>query len=157
MIDPRILRDDPDRVRAAQAKRRLSDDVVDRALEADAARRRAIADFESKRAEQKASGALVANAQGEERQALLAQVKQLAAGVKEAEAARTAADEALTMATAAVDSAKTMLDSAPVGKDNRADVEMMKADLAGAETNLEQVRQAIAQEDYLGAKAQADD
>ena len=71
MIDPRILRDDPDRVRAAQAKRRLSDDVVDRALEADAARRRAIADFESKRAEQKASGALVAKAQGEEKQALL--------------------------------------------------------------------------------------
>jgi hypothetical protein len=77
------------------------------------------------------------------------------AGVNK-QAARTAADEALTMATAAVDSAKTALDSAPMGKDNRADVEAMKADLAGAETNLEQVRQAIAQEDYLGAKAQAD-
>ena len=35
MIDPRILRDDPDRVRAAQAKRGLSADVVDRALSAD--------------------------------------------------------------------------------------------------------------------------
>ena len=34
MIDPRLLRDDPDRVRAAQAKRGLSDDVVDRALAA---------------------------------------------------------------------------------------------------------------------------
>ena len=32
MIDPRILRDDPDRVRAAQAKRGLSDDVVDLSL-----------------------------------------------------------------------------------------------------------------------------
>ena len=42
MIDPRILRDDPDRVRAAQAKRGLSDEVVDRALAADAARRAAI-------------------------------------------------------------------------------------------------------------------
>ena len=39
MIDPRLLRDDPDRVRAAQAKRGLSDEVVDRALAADAARR----------------------------------------------------------------------------------------------------------------------
>lgn len=92
MIDPRLLRDDPDRVRAAQAQRRLSDDVVDRALAADSARRQAIADFEARRAEQKASGALVAKAQGEEKQTLLAQVKQLAAGVKEAEAARVAAE-----------------------------------------------------------------
>ena len=37
VIDPRLLRDDPDRVRAAQAKRGLSGDVVDGALEADAA------------------------------------------------------------------------------------------------------------------------
>jgi hypothetical protein len=72
------------------------------------------------------------------------------------EAAKTAAEESLAMATAAVDSAKVMLDRAPVGKDNRADVEMMKTDLAGAETNLESVRQAIAQEDYIGAKQQAD-
>ena len=92
MIDPRLLRDDPDRVRAGQAKRGLSDDVVDRALAADSARRQAIADFEAKRSEQKASGALVARAQGEEKQALLAQVKELAAGVKEAEAARNAAE-----------------------------------------------------------------
>ncbi|MCF6378329.1 serine--tRNA ligase [Nocardioides KLBMP 9356] len=94
MIDPRLLRDDPDRVRAAQAKRRLSDDVVDTALAADSARRQAIADFESKRAEQKARGALVAKAQGEEKQALLAEVKELAAAVKEAEAARAAAEAA---------------------------------------------------------------
>ncbi|MBS2940088.1 serine--tRNA ligase [Nocardioides sp. J2M5] len=102
MIDPRILRDDPDRVRAAQAKRRLSDDVVDTALAADAARRQAIADFEAKRSEQKASGALVARAQGEEKQALLAQVKELAAGVKEAEAARAAAEAAWDEAMKAI-------------------------------------------------------
>lgn len=72
------------------------------------------------------------------------------------EAARNAANEALTMAVAMVDSAKVMLDKAPVGKDNRADVEMMKADLTGAETNLEQVRTAIAQEDYFGARSQAE-
>jgi len=72
------------------------------------------------------------------------------------EAARVAAEEALTMATAAVDSANTMLATAPVGKDNRADVEMMKADLAGAQSSLEQVRQAIDQEDYLGARSQAE-
>ncbi len=94
MIDPRILRDDPDRVRAAQAKRGLSDEVVDRALSADGERRRAIAAFEAKRAEQKQLGKLIPQAQGEEKQALLAQTKTLAAEVKEAEAAQTAAEEA---------------------------------------------------------------
>lgn len=113
MIDPRLLRDDPDRVRAAQAKRRLSDDVVDRALAADSARRQAIADFEARRAEQKASGALVAKAQGEEKQALLAQVKQLAAGVKEAEAARVAAEAAWDEAMKAIPNIAD--DDAPAG------------------------------------------
>ena len=92
MIDPRILREDPDRVRAAQAKRGLPGDMVDRALAADAARRAAIADFESKRAEQKQMGKQVASATGEEKQQLLAQVKELAAAVKEAEAAQADAE-----------------------------------------------------------------
>lgn len=80
-----------------------------------------------------------------------------AEAVTEKEHARGAADEALTMAVAAVDSAKTVLAKAPVGKDNRADVERMKADLAGAETALEGVRTAIASEDFYGAKQKADD
>ena len=42
VIDARILRDQPDRVRVAQAKRGLSDAVVDEALSADTARRTAI-------------------------------------------------------------------------------------------------------------------
>jgi seryl-tRNA synthetase len=113
VIDPRLLRDDPDRVRAAQAKRGLSDDVVDRALAADSARRQAIADFEARRAEQKASGALVAKAQGEEKQALLAQVKELAAGVKEAEAARTRAEAAWDEAIRAIPNIAD--DAAPAG------------------------------------------
>jgi len=113
MIDPRLLRDDPDRVRAAMAKRGLSDDVVDRALAADSARRQAIADFEARRAEQKASGALVAKAQGEEKQALLAQVKQLAAGVKEAEAARARAEAEWDEAIKAIPNVAD--DAAPAG------------------------------------------
>jgi seryl-tRNA synthetase len=94
MIDPRVLREDPDRVRAAQAKRGLSDDVVDRALSADSARRQAIADFEARRAEQKQRGKQVAQAQGEDKQALLAQVKELAAEVKRLEAAQGEAEAA---------------------------------------------------------------
>ncbi|MBM7517906.1 serine--tRNA ligase [Nocardioides nitrophenolicus] len=102
MIDPRLLRDEPDRVRASQVKRGASPDAVDRALDADAARRTAIAAFEEKRAAQKSFGKQVAQAQGEEKQALLAQVKQLAAEVKELEAAQASADEAWTTALKAI-------------------------------------------------------
>jgi seryl-tRNA synthetase len=93
VIDPRILRDQPDRVRAAQAKRGLSDAVVDEALAADRSRREAIADFEAKRGEQKALGKQIPQAQGEEKQALLERTKTLATEVKAAEAAQTEADD----------------------------------------------------------------
>jgi len=98
MIDPRILRDDPDRVRASQRKRGLSADVVDIALAADADRRAAIATFEARRAEQKGLGKEVARAQGEEKAALLERTRALAAEVKDAEAAQVAAEEAWTRA-----------------------------------------------------------
>ncbi len=93
MIDPRILRDDPDRVRAAQAKRGLSDEVVDRALRADATRRAAISAYEVKRAEQKQLGKLIPQAQGDEKGLLLTQTKTLAGEVKEAEGRQVAAEQ----------------------------------------------------------------
>jgi seryl-tRNA synthetase len=94
MIDPKVLRDDPDRVRAAQAKRGLSADVVERALAADGVRREAIGRFEELRSQQKQRGKDVARAQGEEKQAILAEVKGLAAEVKAAESAQSEADQA---------------------------------------------------------------
>jgi seryl-tRNA synthetase len=94
VIDPRVLRDDPDRVRAAQGKRGLSADIVDVALAADAARRAAILEFEARRGEQKQLGKQVAQAQGEEKQELLTRTKALAAQVKALEAAQTEADDA---------------------------------------------------------------
>ena len=113
MIDPRILRDDPDRVRAAQAKRGLSADVVDRALAADGARRAAITEFEARRAEQKQRGKDVARAQGEEKQALLAEVKGLAAEVKRLETAQAAAEE--EWRAALMDIPNIAADEAPAG------------------------------------------
>ena len=98
MIDPRVLREDPDRVRAAQAKRGLSDEVVDRARAADQERRRAIGEFEARRSEQKRIGKQIPQAQGAEREELLAHTKSLAAAVKEAEAAQARAEEAWTAA-----------------------------------------------------------
>ncbi|WP_243058440.1 serine--tRNA ligase [Nocardioides sp. SR21] len=113
MIDPRILRDDPDRVRAAQAKRGLSDEVVDRALSADAARRTAISAFETKRAEQKSLGKQVAQAQGDEKQELLTRTKALAAEVKELEAAQGEAEAAWNDALMSIPNLAA--DEAPAG------------------------------------------
>lgn len=113
MIDAAILRGDPDRVRAAQAKRGLSDDVVDVALSADVARRDAISAYESKRAEQKQLGKLIPQAQGEEKQELLAKTKQLAAEVKQAEADQNAAEQAWTEALKSIPNLAA--DEAPAG------------------------------------------
>ncbi len=93
MIDPRLLRDDPDLLRKAQEKRGLSAAVVDRALAADTARRAAIADFEQLRSEQKQLGKLISKATGEEKADLLARTKTLAADVKTAEATQAEAEQ----------------------------------------------------------------
>jgi seryl-tRNA synthetase len=113
VIDPRILRDDPDRVRAAQAKRGLSDEAVDRALSADKARRAAISSYEERRAEQKQLGKRVAQTQGDEKQELLARTKALAAGVKEAEAAQGEAEAAWQDAIRSIPN--LVADEAPTG------------------------------------------
>ncbi|RNL62064.1 serine--tRNA ligase [Nocardioides marmoriginsengisoli] len=94
MIDPRVLRENPDLIRAAQAKRGLSGEVVDQALAADESRRAAIAAFESLRAEQKELGKLIPKAQGDEKAALLEKTKTLSAEVKTAEAAKNDAEQA---------------------------------------------------------------
>src|SRR5690625_5885538 len=86
MIDLRQLRENPDVVREAQRARRRDDAIVDAVLEADSRWREATAAFESARAEQKAFGKRVATAQGEQKQELLAEVKQLASDVKRLEA-----------------------------------------------------------------------
>ena len=93
MIDPRLLRDEPDRIRAAQAKRGLSDEVVDRAVSADETRRAAIAEYERLRGEQKTLGKLIPKAAPEEKASLLEQTRELAGRVKAAEAAQTEAED----------------------------------------------------------------
>ncbi|MEV6979996.1 serine--tRNA ligase [Sphaerisporangium sp. NPDC051017] len=86
MIDLRTLREDPDRLRASQRARGEDDSVVDTLLDLDERRRSALSGFESLRAEQKSVGKSVSVSSGDERAALLARAKELAAGVKEAEA-----------------------------------------------------------------------
>ncbi|WP_306233099.1 serine--tRNA ligase [Agrococcus beijingensis] len=94
MIDPQLLREQPDLVRASQERRGDPVSHVDDALAAEAARRAAITEFERLRAEQNAHGKLVGQASKEERPALIEQGKALAAGVKEAQARVTDAESA---------------------------------------------------------------
>ncbi len=98
MIDPVLLRENPDVIRASQVARGSDPGLVDVALQADADRRSALATFEELRAEQNVFSKKVGQAQGDEKKALLAEVAQLAAKVKEANAAASAADEAYTEA-----------------------------------------------------------
>ncbi|HET6533742.1 MAG TPA: serine--tRNA ligase [Actinoplanes sp.] len=98
MIDLRLLREDPELIRASQRLRGESTDVVDALLRADEERRSATQRFEAVRAEQKSLGKQVAKAAGDERAALLTRTKELAAEVKAAETAAAEADQALRRA-----------------------------------------------------------
>jgi seryl-tRNA synthetase len=91
VIDPKLLRTDPDLLRRAQEARGESPELVDDLVAADEARRAAIVSFETLRAEQKSIGKDVARASGETKQALLARTKELAQAVR---VAQTDADEA---------------------------------------------------------------
>lgn len=85
MIDLAALRQDPEVVKQSQAARGESVELVDQVITADAARRTALGEFESLRANQKAIGTQVAKATGDEKQALLGQTKTLSDQVKSAE------------------------------------------------------------------------
>jgi seryl-tRNA synthetase len=88
VIDVKLLRSNPDLLRASQRVRGESESLVDDLLAADEARRNAIAQYEELRAEQKELGKRVARATGDERQALLERTKELADLVKKADATR---------------------------------------------------------------------
>ena len=85
MIDANLLRDNPEVIKASQRARGASESLVDDAANADAAWRKAQAEFETLRAEQNAKAKLVAGASKEDRAALIAEGQALAAEVKVAE------------------------------------------------------------------------
>ncbi len=127
MIDLKLLRDDPDRVRASQRARGEDETVVDRLLAADEARRNAEAAFGALRNEQKELGKSIGPLQGrlkkvadDERAALQTELDALMSGateladrVKAAEAARAEAD---AEATSLLGDLSNLIDpAAPVG------------------------------------------
>ena len=71
------------------------------------------------------------------------------------EEAKAAAETALMEAKTAWEEAKTLLDKAPKGKGTKADIEAMKADLAGLETAMGEAQASLDGGDYFGAKEKA--
>ncbi|OBI77570.1 serine--tRNA ligase [Mycobacterium sp. E740] len=113
MIDLKLLRDNPDAVRASQRARGEDPSLVDALLEADASRRAAVSAADNLRAEQKAASKLVGKAAPDERPALLDQAKQLAEKVKAAEADQADAARAFTSAHMAL--SNVIVDGVPAG------------------------------------------
>ncbi|MGH3845462.1 MAG: serine--tRNA ligase [Pseudonocardiaceae bacterium] len=113
MIDLKVLRDDPDRVRASQRARGEDEGAVDALIGADERRRKAVAAADSLRAEQKTLGKQVGGARGAERDELLTHAKRLAADVKLAEAEQASAEQAMEAAHRAVPN--LIVDGVPAG------------------------------------------
>src|SRR5258707_6303270 len=86
VLDLKLLRENPDAVRASQRARGEDPGLVDALLEADTARRAAVSAADNLRAEQKAVSNQVGKASPDERPVLLEQAKAFADKVKAAEA-----------------------------------------------------------------------
>ncbi|WP_404386648.1 serine--tRNA ligase [Knoellia locipacati] len=113
MIDLKLLRENPDRVRASQRARGEDESVVDAVLAAEEKQRSSLTAYEQLRAEQKAMGKQVAQAQGDEKQALLARTKEVSAQVKANQAAADEAAEELGRLTRTI--GNVIEDGVPVG------------------------------------------
>jgi seryl-tRNA synthetase len=113
VIDPVLLRENPDLIKRSQELRGESTSLVDDAVEADASRRAAISAFESLRAEQNAFGKQVAKAPKDEKAALVAQAQTLAAAVKDANQQAAEAEAAFTVAVQRL--GNLVIDGVPAG------------------------------------------
>lgn len=113
MIDLRVLREDPDAVRASQRARGEPVSLVDALLAADTARRDAVQRFEAVRAEQKRLSKQLPGATGAEKAALVTRTKELSAQVKAAEVAVAEAERALRTAHLAIPN--LVADGVPAG------------------------------------------
>jgi seryl-tRNA synthetase len=113
MIDPVLLRSEPDVVRASLVARGDDPSVVDAALAADQARRDAISTFENLRAEQNVHGKLVASAPKDEKANLVAAAQDLSERVKAADKAATEAGEEFARIAGGI--GNVVIDGVPAG------------------------------------------
>ena len=113
MIDLNLLRENPEAIKASQRARGRDEKLVDLAAEADAKRRKALAEFETLRAEQNAHSKLVSTAPKEEKAALVASAQELAAKVKAANEQANLASEELDKIIWQIEN--VVLDGVPAG------------------------------------------
>ena len=113
MIDANLLRDNPEVIKASQRARGASESLVDDAANADAAWRKAQAEFETLRAEQNAKAKLVAGASKDDRAALIAEGQALAVEVKVAEQKANEAQVVLDAAIWKIEN--VVIDGVPAG------------------------------------------
>jgi seryl-tRNA synthetase len=113
VIDPQLLRENPDAVRTSQKLRGSSVGLVDDALAADVARRAAISSFEADRAEQNAFGKVVAAAPKDQKAALVAQAQDLAARVKSGQSLVADAEAEFTRVVGSIQN--IVIDGVPAG------------------------------------------
>jgi seryl-tRNA synthetase len=102
MIDLKLLRDDPERVRASQRARGEDPALVDALLAADQARRAAVTRADGLRGEQKTASQAVRTAGADERPVLLERAKALATQVTSAEVEQGETERVLRTAHLAV-------------------------------------------------------
>jgi len=115
MIDIKLLRENPDVVRASQKNRGEDEAIVDKVLASDDVRRIALSEFEALRAEQNTLSKAVANAQGDEKNLLLEDAKTLAGKVKEADSKRAELEEATK--TLIMQLSNILDPAAPIGRE----------------------------------------
>jgi len=113
VIDPALLRENPDAIKASQRARGADESLVDDAAKADVAWRKALLEFENLRAEQNAASKLVASAPKEEKAALVASMQELSDRVKAADAAASQAQVELDEVLWKIEN--VVVDGVPVG------------------------------------------
>jgi seryl-tRNA synthetase len=113
VIDPVLLRENPEKIKRSQQARGESVELVDAALQADQERRAAITAFEALRAEQNAFGKQVASAPKDEKKQLVAQAQELAARVKAAQQTANDADERFNQTVRSI--GNVIIDGVPAG------------------------------------------
>jgi seryl-tRNA synthetase len=144
VIDPKLLREKPDAVRASQRARGEDPALVDALLDVDAARRAAISTADKLRAEQKAASRKVGSATSDERPALLERAKQLAADVKKAGAEQAGAEAAFEAAQMAIPN--VIIDGVPAGGED----DYVVLDTVGSPRDIENPKDHLELGESLG-------
>jgi seryl-tRNA synthetase len=113
VIDLKLLRENPDAIKASQRARGREEKLVDHVSDLDVKHREALAEYESLRAEQNAQSKLVASAPNSEKAGLVAAASDLSVRVKAANELATAAAHELDKAIWQVEN--VVLEGVPVG------------------------------------------